>query len=69
MSPYGTQSQLYTNISQDQEYSNKSPEEDTSSSQNKIVSRIMSSSSCKGSSDKQSWFVAALLLVKYRMCM
>ena len=69
MSPYGTQSQLYTNISQDQDYSNKSTEEDNSSSQNRIMSREMSSSSCKGSSDNQSWFVAALYWVTYRMFM
>ena len=69
MSPYGTQSPHYTNISQDQEVSNKPQEEDTSSSQNRIVSREMSSNSCTGSSDNQSWFVASLLLVKYRMFM
>ena len=69
MSPYGTQSPHFTNISQDQEVSNKPQEEDTSSSQNRIVSREMSSNSCTGSSDNQSWFVAALLLVKYRMFM
>ena len=54
MSPYGTQSPHFTNISQDQEVSNKPQEEDTSSSQNRIVSREMSSNSCTGSSDNQS---------------